>query len=131
VFSANGNPDLALEYRLLFDKNGTPYPFDHFTCCGKCISVSDSLNCACRTRYIVYSTTCTCWRQPTQLFLVSRKVRVMAEAIFYSNNHFVTPAHLYGRHKLEVLRFLRQLPRRAVKTFETSHLGHPPFVTVR
>lgn len=47
----------------------------------------------------------------------------MAEAIFYSNNHFVTPAHLYGRHKLEVLRFLRQLPRRAVK-----HLRHLTWV---
>ena len=47
----------------------------------------------------------------------------MAEAIFYSNNHFVTPAHPYGRHKLEILRFLRRLPRRAVK-----HLRHLTWV---
>lgn len=82
---------LILEYSELvapFDLEWCKYrglaPFD---CCTTCTLASDS--CACAAYHGASSPTCTCWRLPLNIFLVSHQVHKIAQTIFYRRNHFV------------------------------------------
>lgn len=59
-------------------------PFD---CCTTCTSTLDF--CACSPRHSAYSQTCTCWKFPLHMFLVSHQVYKIAQEVFYARNHFV------------------------------------------
>lgn len=59
-------------------------PFD---CCTTCTSTLDF--CACSTRHGAYSQTCTCWKFPLYIFLISHQVYKIAKKIFYARNRFV------------------------------------------
>ncbi|KAI0382528.1 hypothetical protein F5Y04DRAFT_252861 [Hypomontagnella monticulosa] len=59
-------------------------PFD---CCKKCTATLD--HCTCSFYHGAYSRSCTCWRLPLSIFLVSRQVHGIAKGIFYQRNRFV------------------------------------------
>lgn len=59
-------------------------PFD---CCTKCTATLDF--CACSYYHGAYSSTCTCWRLPLHIFLVSHQVYEISKRIFYQRNHFI------------------------------------------
>ena len=59
-------------------------PFD---CCKKCTVTLDC--CTCLPHQGAYSETCTCWKFPLSIFLVSRQVYNISKTIFYQRNHFV------------------------------------------
>jgi hypothetical protein len=86
-------------------------------CCGTCspslsptnsLSISDNPQiCACWTKHAAFSSTCTCWRFPLSFFLVSKRVKDLAEPLFYSRNHFwVLPRGWNASRKLEIYNFL-------------------------
>lgn len=59
-------------------------PFD---CCTTCTATLDF--CACSRFHGAYSQTCTCWKFPLHMFLVSRQVHEIAQEVFYARNRFV------------------------------------------
>jgi len=87
--------------------------FNNLKCCGKCFDVSGV--CLCRARHAAFSITCTCWRIPTAIFQVSKKIKQDAESIFYSRNHFVTPGDDKRNKTLGLRKFLDQLPAGVIK----------------
>lgn len=76
--------ELIAPFELEWCKYRGLAPFD---CCTTCTSALDS--CACTAYHGAYSPTCTCWRLPLNIFLVSRQVYNIAQAIFYRRNRFV------------------------------------------
>jgi hypothetical protein len=56
-------------------------------CCTKCTATLDF--CACSFYHGAYSSTCTCWRLPLHIFLVSHQVYEISKRIFYERNHFI------------------------------------------
>ncbi|KAK9795797.1 hypothetical protein SCARD494_04768 [Seiridium cardinale] len=80
-----------LEYSELvapFDLEWSPdrglVPFD---CCKKCTATLDC--CTCSFYHGAYSRSCTCWRLPLSIFLVSRQVYDIAKTIFFQRNRFI------------------------------------------
>lgn len=80
-----------LEYSELvapFDLEWSPdrglVPFD---CCKKCTATLDC--CACSFYHGAYSPSCTCWRLPISIFLVSHQVYDISKTIFYHRNRFI------------------------------------------
>jgi hypothetical protein len=66
--------------------------------------------CACWSKHTAFSSTCTCWRFPLSLFLVSKSVKEMAEPLFYGRNHFwVLPRGWNASRKLEIWNFLTRV----------------------
>jgi hypothetical protein len=66
--------------------------------------------CSCWTKYAAFSSTCTCWRFPLDLFMVSKSIKERAEAVFYSQNHFwILPMWCNGSRKLEIYHFLTRI----------------------
>jgi hypothetical protein len=66
--------------------------------------------CSCWPKHAGFSSTCTCWRFPLHLFLVSKGVKGIAEAVFYGQNHFwVLPMWLNSSRKLEIYHFLTRI----------------------
>lgn len=59
-------------------------PFD---CCRKCTATLDC--CACSYYHGAHSRSCTCWRLPLSIFLVSRQVYGIAKMILYQQNRFI------------------------------------------
>ncbi|KAH8801066.1 hypothetical protein F5882DRAFT_514378 [Hyaloscypha sp. PMI_1271] len=81
-------------------------------CCGKCSPFG--MRCICLTRFIGYSTTCTCWTMPSSLFWVSRRQREDAIKIFYSQNHFLILPSQSGQRS-EILPFFTRFAARGMK----------------
>lgn len=80
-----------LEYSELvapFDLEWSPdrglVPVD---CCKKCTATLDC--CTCSFYNGAYSRSCTCWRLPLSIFLVSRRVYDIAKTIFFQQNRFI------------------------------------------
>lgn len=106
------------EPRTFFYQRGPPFEPDyvfgpsHATCCGNC-SPSPEI-CSCCTIYVAFSSTCTCWRFPISFFLVNKRMKELAEAVFYGSNHFrVLPMHRNKSKKLEIYDFLTWIPSNA------------------
>ena len=59
-------------------------PFD---CCKKCTATLDF--CTCPFYHGAYSRSCTCWRLPLSIFLVSRQVYAISKTIFFQRNRFI------------------------------------------
>jgi hypothetical protein len=79
------------------------------SCCQKC--TPEQRLCACWPGQAAYSTTCTCWKFPLELFLVDRKMRRDAELIFYSRNRFLLLSARWNySDEVEIYHFLRHLP---------------------
>ncbi|KAI0514614.1 hypothetical protein F5B22DRAFT_610166 [Xylaria bambusicola] len=80
-----------LEYSELvapFDLEWSPdrglVPFD---CCKECTETLDC--CTCSHYHGSYSGSCTCWRMPLSILLVSRQVNDIAKTIFFQRNRFI------------------------------------------
>ena len=90
-----------------------------FLCCRACSDTMEA--CCCWTRYAAASTTCLCWRLPTEFLLVSKQFCKYATEIFFSKNTFVVIPESFvvepemGRMRtqdssLETYRFLTRTP---------------------
>jgi hypothetical protein len=95
------------------------FPYE-FKCCGKCSDVRES--CCCFLTSTSFSSTCTCWRMPTPIFSVSRRMREDTTAIFFSRNHFLilppreeSPFFIKQNEPLEILRFFSRFAARGKK----------------
>ena len=86
------------------------YPnFSDADCCGDC-SPSTHI-CSCWTSSAAFSSTCTCWRFPLSFFLVSKRMKEQAEAIFYGQNHFrILSSQATEGKGLEIFNFLTWIP---------------------
>ncbi|KAK8118184.1 uncharacterized protein PG998_006465 [Apiospora kogelbergensis] len=87
--------DLIAPYGLEWQPDKGLTPFD---CCKKCTATLDCCTCS-RHHHGAYSTTCTCWRIPLSLFLVSKQVHAIATEIFFKENRFIvlpTGTRLYN-----------------------------------
>ncbi|GAB0136165.1 hypothetical protein EsDP_00004477 [Epichloe bromicola] len=71
-FDLEWNPDRGLS------------PFD---CCKTCTTTLDC--CTCSHYHGAHSQSCTCWRLPLSIFLVSHQVYDIAKTIFYQRNRFI------------------------------------------
>jgi hypothetical protein len=99
-------------------------------CCLTCFpSLSSSPSpqiCACWSEHAAFSTTCSCWVLTLSFFLVSKKMKAMAEEVFYGRNHFwILPRWCNASQKLGIYNFLTWIPstaRRYLK-FITWEIG--------
>ena len=79
--------DIKAPFDLEWYSNGKGLvPFD---CCKTCTDTLDC--CSCSFYHAAYSSRCTCWRLPIDIFLVSHTVNWIATKLFYSSNRFVLP----------------------------------------
>lgn len=76
--------DLVAPFDLEWRPDKGLVPFD---CCKNCTATLDC--CTCSFYHGAYSYSCTCWRVPVSIFLVSRQVYVIAMQIFYKQNRFI------------------------------------------
>lgn len=81
-----------------------------FDCCLNCRSKEEI--CYCSSKHSAYSTTCTCWTFPKNLFLVSRQFRSLIISIFFSRNKFLIAEKdmVYGDSKSGLHDFLLGIP---------------------
>ncbi|PMD38244.1 hypothetical protein L207DRAFT_567934 [Hyaloscypha variabilis F] len=98
-----------------------------FKCCGKCSDGRES--CCCFLIYTASSTTCTCWRMPSSLFLVNRQMREDSTAIFFSQNHFlILPVEdIDPDQSLEILQFFYKFAIRGRKYVQSVTWMLPEF----
>jgi len=116
------NTDVAEHIKSPYYENRTFHsrgsPWSSSSCCRECSP--DSQPCACWSGQAAFSTTCTCWKFPLSLFLVSCEMKEDAEFIFYSRNRFVLlPRYWNNSEHLEIYNFLRYIPtngRRYLRT---------------
>ncbi|KAK8073408.1 hypothetical protein PG994_004307 [Apiospora phragmitis] len=76
--------ELVAPFDLEWSSDRGLVPFD---CCTKCTATLDF--CACSFYHGAHSLTCTCWRLPLHIFLVSRQVYEISKTIFYQRNRFI------------------------------------------
>jgi hypothetical protein len=76
--------ELVAPFDLEWSPDRGLVPFD---CCKTCTVTLDY--CTCSHYHGSYSGSCTCWRVPLSIFLVSRQVNKIARAIFFQRNRFI------------------------------------------
>jgi hypothetical protein len=122
--------ELVAPYDLEWRSDKGLVPFD---CCKKCTATLDC--CACSFYHGAYSSTCTCWRLPLSIFLVSHQVYDIALSIFYQRNRFII---LPQGGRLDDLgscdmampaltSFLQRLPPHAIPLLRSLGVAFPPF----
>lgn len=81
----------------------------HTECCGDC-SPSPHI-CSWWTSNAAFSSMCNCSRFPLSFFLVNKRMKELAEAVFYGQNHFrVLPSSCNRSKDLEIYNFLTWIP---------------------
>lgn len=100
---------------------------DMFPCCRHCSDIMET--CYCWTRYAAASTTCSCWKLPTELFLISKRLGEHATEIFFSKNTFVILPEKKRNHDtpLEVYQFLTSIPELGRQSIRYEHWGSHHF----
>ncbi|KAI0158323.1 hypothetical protein GGR57DRAFT_43672 [Xylariaceae sp. FL1272] len=128
-------PPEILEHILSYSQLVAPFDLEWctdrglvpFDCCSSCTATLTYCLCS---HHHGFSPSCTCWRLPLHLFLVSRQVNHIAKIMFYQRNRFIIlttdnrlGGHIYslGIDCPPIIDFFRRLPPDA--TFRIRSLG--------
>jgi hypothetical protein len=109
-----GYTGLVAPHAVLWERNHGTIIGD---CCGNCTDTLEA--CCCSVQHAAFAENCTCWKMPTELFLLCHSLRIEATKIFYRRNHFVIlPAGVEFTlvdAQPSVLEFLVSLPSQALE----------------
>lgn len=100
------------------------------SCCRKCTDVPEA--CCCSLRHAAFSEICTCWKVPTDLFLISPSLHKAATRIFYQGNSFaILPAgdFMLPDTPPPLLEFLMSLPPHALHHLRSIQCVFPALST--
>lgn len=110
---------------------------DHYACqFHGCLQIEHAGNgCFCHRHHTAFSSECHCWISPTPLFLVCKLLREEAQAVFFSENHFVfapavgcTHPASFSPDRLEALTFFEDvLPPSMLIFLRSLEIVCPPF----
>jgi hypothetical protein len=99
-------------------------------CCGKCTDALEA--CCCSLQHAAFSETCTCWKIPTDLFLISPSLHKAATKSFYQKNSFA----IYSSERFvrtdarpPLLEFLKSLPPQALQHLRSIQCVFPALST--
>jgi hypothetical protein len=100
-------------------------------CCRRCTDFLEA--CCCSLQHAAFSETCTCWKIPTDLFLISSSLHRTATRIFYQRNHFaVLPrGENFTREDAHppLLEFITSLPPQALQHLRSIQCVFPALST--
>ncbi|KAF4634079.1 hypothetical protein G7Y89_g4036 [Cudoniella acicularis] len=88
--------------------------------------------CVCSVEHGAASSRCQCYQKPFSIFHVSHRMRLEAQEVFYSKNHFVIGPHFGSRifdsrtpDELEILLFLLMIPEDAIHHLRSLEIVFP------
>lgn len=99
-------------------------------CCRKCTDVLEA--CCCSLQHAAFSEICSCWKLPTDLFLISPSLYTAATKVFYQGNSFaILPPGNFMLRDIHppLLEFLTSLPPQALQHLRSIRCVFPALST--
>lgn len=119
-----GYTDLIAPHVLYWEPNHRLMVGD---CCRNCTDALEA--CCCSLQHASFSEKCTCWKIPTDLFLISYRLREEAFKIFYERNSFaiLPPGANFTLIDIQppLLAFLAALPQQALRHLRSIEFVFP------